>query len=76
MNPLSRKAREARKPPPPEVLADAMQASVHVHAGTGRAAKTAGSENRESLWTCPECGGHEGFPGSSCWDCGWDVERE
>ena len=46
LKPLSREAREARKPPPPERLVDALQDRVHVEPGQGRAARTARIKRR------------------------------
>jgi len=44
--PLSREAREARKPQPPEDLVDARQDRVHKDVGGGRAARTVRSKRR------------------------------
>lgn len=45
--PLSREAQEARKPPPPEELIDALRDRVHRDIGRGRAAQTVRSKQRE-----------------------------
>ncbi len=46
LTPLSRKAREARKPLPPEQLVDALQDRVHRDPGQGRAARTVRTTRR------------------------------
>ena len=40
LKPLSKSEKEARRPPPPDIMANAMQERIHKPFGTGRAAKS------------------------------------